>query len=406
MNTVGKSNETMSFISCDLGKGECVEVAGSRQPRPRIVFQPGPQYADEKRCFGYVSSIARTPGGRLWCGFTSGGEGEGNLNYGLLVFSDDDGCTWTPPHMALDTDGVEPIRTDHITVWTAPTGELWLFWSQYPLGLKGLHSSQWVSVCPNPDATDRRWSAPRKIADGQHLLTTPTVRADGTWILPTGSWIQDGSDVIEARLRHPSRPMFSTDGGQTFELGGALSPAAGMDYDEYMIVERADGSLVAFNRHRTSILQCESCDGGRSWTVQQPNGLPHTNSRFVFLKLSSGAWLLVKHGTLTWVSDIVERYDNRGRSHLTAYLSRDEGRTWEGGLLLEERDCSYPFGMQDRDGTIYVSYERQRWRQPEILFARFTEVDVLAGKTVSSRTALRRLINKAGGVAPLSAQND
>jgi predicted neuraminidase len=371
----------------------------SKKP-PRVLFQPGPQYADENRCFGYVSSIARTPGGRLWCGFTSGGEGEGNLNHGLVVYSDDDGRTWTPPHIVLAAEGVDHIRTDHIVVWTAPSGELWLFWSQYPLGLNGFHSSQWVSVCSNPDAIDRHWSAPRQIAEGQHFLTTPTVRADGTWIFPTGCWILDGEEITKPRIKHPSRPLLTSDGGRTFELGGAFLPAAGTDYDEYMVIERGDGGLVALNRHRTSILRCESRNGGRSWTEQQPLGMPHTNSRFVFLKLQSGAWLLVKHGTLDWVSDLVERYDNRGRSHLTAYLSFDEGQSWQGGLLLEERDCSYPFGMQDQAGTIYVSYERQRWNQPEILFARFIEADVLAGQPTSPQSAFRQLINKAQGIAP------
>ena len=169
-----------------------------------------------------------------------------------------------------------------------------------------------------------------------------------------------------------------------------------------MIVERKDGVLVAFNRHPNSFLQCESADGGHTWTKQTPNGLPHTNARFVFMKLQSGDWLLVKHGDLKGVSDFrEERYPaNKGRSHLTAYLSQDEGRTWIGGLLLEERDCSYPFGYQASDGTIYVSYERQRWRQPEILLARFAEADVLAGKAVSSQTRLRLLVNKATGKPP------
>jgi hypothetical protein len=42
-----------------------------------VNFSPGPEYADANRCFGIATSIARTPGGRLWCGFTSGGNGEG-----------------------------------------------------------------------------------------------------------------------------------------------------------------------------------------------------------------------------------------------------------------------------------------------------------------------------------------
>ena len=365
-------------------------VAGSRQPIPRVNFAPDSRYADSERIFGIASSVTRTPGGRLWCGFTSGGDGEGHLNYGIVVLSDDDGLTWSPPKIVFDTDGTGPIRSDHVVVWTAPTGELWIFWSQYPETLCGPHSSLWAITCANPDDQVRLWSAPRKIADEQNLLTTPTVLADGTWILPTGCW---------NRKAHPSRPLISRDKGRTFELGGPLHADQNPDFDEYMIVERKDGVLVAFNRHPNSFLQCESSDGGRTWTKQTPNGLPHTNARFVFMKLQSGEWLLVKHGDLRGVSDFrEERYPaNKGRSHLMAFVSQDEGRTWIGGLLLDERDCSYPFGYQSYDGTIYVSYERQRWREPEILLARFSEADVLAGKVVAPKTRLRLLVNKASG---------
>ena len=65
--------------------------------------------------------------------------------------------------------------------------------------------------------------------------------------------------------------------------------------------------------------------------------------------------------------------------------------------MLDEHPCSYPFGYQAENGTVYVSYERSRWNQPEILMARFTEEDVLAGEIVSGRAGLRLLVNKAGG---------
>jgi hypothetical protein len=67
--------------------------------------------------------------------------------------------------------------------------------------------------------------------------------------------------------------------------------------------------------------------------------------------------------------------------------------------MLDDRDCSYPFAYQSPDGVIYLSYERQRWCQPEILFARFTQNDVLAGNLVSKKSELKLLINKAGGIA-------
>ena len=219
------------------------------------------------------------------------------------------------------------------------------------------------------------------ILDQQNLLTTPTVLSDGSWILPTGNWQPE---------KNNSRPFISTDNGRSFQLGGELTSEVKNDFDEYMVVERSDGRLISFNRLNGSFLVCESRDRGRTWTKQQPNAIPHPAARFVFLRLQSGNWLLVKHGSIDTLT---------GRVQLMAFLSRDEGNTWEGGLMLDDRSCSYPFGSQSDDGTIYVSYERQRWLQPEILLARFTEEDVLAGGPVSNRSALKLLVNKAGGIA-------
>ena len=64
---------------------------GREHPVPIVHRNPGPKYADAIRRFGIVSSIARTPGGRLWCGFSSGGEMESQDNF--VVYSDDDGRT-------------------------------------------------------------------------------------------------------------------------------------------------------------------------------------------------------------------------------------------------------------------------------------------------------------------------
>jgi predicted neuraminidase len=78
-------------------------------------------------------------------------------------------------------------------------------------------------------------------------------------------------------------------------------------------------------------------------------------------------------------------------------LSEDDGRTWIGGLLLDDRDeVSYPDGMETADGRLYIIYDRERQRLKEIYFAEFTEADILAG-VLGPRTRLRMLVNKADG---------
>ena len=80
---------------------------------------------------------------------------------------------------------------------------------------------------------------------------------------------------------------------------------------------------------------------------------------------------------------------------LTAWLSEDEGKTWQGGLMLDERKgISYPDGFQAPDGTIYISYDRNRATDGEILLARFTEQDIIAGKLVGAKSKLKMLISR------------
>ena len=87
------------------------------------------------------------------------------------------------------------------------------------------------------------------------------------------------------------------------------------------------------------------------------------------------------------------------RSHLTAYLSDDDGKSWSGGLLLDEREqVSYPDGVEADKGKIYVIYDRSRNTDQEILLATFTEEDIKQGKCATDQCRLKMIVNKAGEV--------
>lgn len=90
------------------------------------------------------------------------------------------------------------------------------------------------------------------------------------------------------------------------------------------------------------------------------------------------------------------------RSHLTAYVSDDDGQSWKGGLLLDERECSYPDGVQTRDGRIYVIYDHQRYTLNRagqrgvgsVVMAVFREEDALAGQERSGDVRLKRMVSQ------------
>ena len=62
-------------------------------------------------------------------------------------------------------------------------------------------------------------------------------------------------------------------------------------------------------------------------------------------------------------------------------------------MLDERTGISYPDGFQAPDGSIYISYDRNRATDGEILFAKFTEEDILARSVVNPGSRLKNLIS-------------
>jgi len=179
----------------------------------------------------------------------------------------------------------------------------------------------------------------------------------------------------------------SSDKGKTFTLHGTANIAdpERRGPDEPMIVERKDGTLWMMVRMQ-GMAETISRDGGKTWTPVERIAIKHCTSRFFLRRLQSGALLLVKHGPLN---------ERSGREKLMAYSSDDEGITWQGGLMIDEReDVTYPDGVQAEDGTIYLIYDHQRTPLGEVLMATFREEDVRAGKSVSDKVKLRTLIDR------------
>jgi len=179
----------------------------------------------------------------------------------------------------------------------------------------------------------------------------------------------------------------STDQGRTFaRIGQVRIP--GTRVDEHMILERRDGSLWMLMRNTRGIAQSVSTDGGRTWSEGSIYlaGRTHANKRFFIRRLESGALLLVRNNS-----------PDGQRAHMTAFVSDDEGETWQGGLVLDERESSYPDGVQAADGTIYVIYDHQRYTLNRagkagvgsVQMAVFDEDDVRAGKPLTDKVRLR-----------------
>ncbi len=269
-----------------------------------------------------------------------------------------------------------------------PVGRLWLFWAQSHPSFDAT-SGVWAICTDDANVDTPVWSEPRRLCDGI-MMNKPTVLSSGEWLLPAAVWKAPDS----------THAVASTDHGETWTLRGSASVPK-VTCDEHMFVERRDSSIWALIRTEYGIGESISRDRGVTWSPGTPSRLFGPNSRFFIRRLPSGALLLVNH-------DSVGQTDRRERrSRLTAWISDDDGFTWEGGLLLDERSSvSYPDGTLAADGRIFIIYDRERgagWNKEgcigarEILLAVFTEKDVRAGKCLSAGATLRRIVNKIPG---------
>ncbi|NQT14040.1 MAG: exo-alpha-sialidase, partial [Planctomycetes bacterium] len=345
---------------------------------PRVILEPGPEFADEVRMFQGIPGIERSPGGRLWVTWYGGGVTEDRHNYVLLTTSGDNGVHWSGVNMIIDPDGDGPCRAFDPCLWHDPSGRLWLFWAQRD---RGVHL--WAMVTENSDEEEPSWSPPRLVCEGI-MMCKPTVTSTGQWLLPVALWRRDGSATA----------VSSEDRGVTWKtLGRANVPKEeDRNCDEAMIVQRGDGSLWMLVRTNYGIGETVSTDEGRTWSDVAPSKIGHATARFFVRRLRSGNLLLVKHGPID------ERTD---RSRLTAYLSDDDGNSWHGGLMIDaRRGVSYPDAVQSPEGTIYLVYDYSRTGAKQILVAIFTEKDVEEGRCVTEGARLRVLANQATGVRP------
>lgn len=368
---------------------------------PVVNTKPGPEYDDKVRTGNMIIGIERTPKGRLWACWV--GNGDNPNGFFMLATSEDGGATWSKPRVVIDpTDPPNaPQRRALVgNLWIDPLGRLWCFFDQ-SLGYFDGRCGDWFIRCDDSDATEPTWTRPARIADGC-TLNKPTVLSDGDWLLPVSLWPRERisigtspglpADYLKEAHRdldplRMANVFASTDQGKTWtRRGGVTFPQS--EFDEHMIVELKDGRLWMLARTKNGLTESYSPDRGATWSEPQPSSIKNCSARFFIRRLTSGNLLLVKNGPI----------DVRlpRRSSMTAFLSKDDGKTWPHQLLLDDRALvSYPDGVQAPDGMIYILYDWNRHTDAEILLAKFREEDVIAGQFRSPGAKARILVNKA-----------
>lgn len=364
---------------------------------PKINTSPLPDYDYDKLDYGMTLGIARTPLGRLWALWVAGEDGPNAFM--VAATSDDDGKSWSKPCLVVDSQSSTlPLPRSVIigNFWTDPFDRLWFFFDQTMDHYDG-RQGVWASVCENPDSNNPIWSKPIRICHGA-VLNKPTVLSNGEWLLPVEfpliNAINENLGFVHRHLEsfRGANVYVSKNYGKSWVLRGNVR-FPNPNWDEHMFVELKDGRIWMLARTKNGTMQTFSSDRGRTWEKPSYPTFKHPVARFHIRRLQSGRILLIKHG------ETIDTHE--GRSKLSAWLSEDEGVTWKGGLMLDERNgVSYPDGFQAPDGKIYVSYDRERSKLGEILMAQITEEDILEGKLVNPDSELKMLISK-----PLKSSN-
>ncbi|HUR55261.1 MAG TPA: sialidase family protein, partial [Gemmataceae bacterium] len=181
----------------------------------------------------------------------------------------------------------------------------------------------------------------------------PTVLSSGRVLLPLYS------DTYNAGIM-----AISDDGGKSWT---ASQPLAGFGSIQPAVLERKDGSLVAYMRENgvfKKVRVAESKDGGVTWGTVGATDLPNSGSGLDAVRLAGGNWLLIYNDT------------TRGRNSLAVSLSDDEGKTWKWTRHLEKHDTGsyhYPAIIQAKDGGIHAVYSYFVTGGKSMKHARFTE---------------------------------
>lgn len=345
------------------------------------------KYSTPYRLWQGIASIEVTKKGRIFMTFYSGGIKEEIGNFSVIIKSDD-GVNFSEPLLVSLKEGG---RCYDPCLWIDPLERLWFTWAESPEPYRVC-----ATVCDDPDADELVWCEPFEIGHDV-MMNKPAVLSTGEWLFPITVWTETMCSVTGIKPSGDTdRKAFvykSVDNGKNFEkLGGSDIP--NRSFDEHMVLELNDGRLAMYVRAHYGIGVSYSYDRGKTWTQGENSKLGGPDSRFHICRLKSGRLLLVNH------------YNFKGRNNLTASLSEDEGKTWKYRLLIDSRNnVSYPDVKEADDGYIYVAYDRERgsFRRSlqqaysdarEILYAKITENDIIAGKVEDPGSKLACVASK------------
>lgn len=297
---------------------------------------------------GRIAAVVRSPGNHLGL--------DGRLD---IVFSSDEGKTWSKPSVIVDT----PLDDRAPAFGQARDGTLVVGYyrdanyneqGKYDRTLDRPHDT-WVTLSPDGGET---WTQPAEIDVSDIGWGSPfgriTTLPDGAMLMPIY-----GLEVRPPGQKSPRRPdgrpgdqnhsylYRSADNGKTWKRLSEVGDGK-VQLNETAILQLPDGKIVAAVRTRArDLVRTDSVDGGRTWSKLRP--LAPVNAHPADLTLLGDGRVLLTVG---------HRIPPYG---VVGILSDAEGEfKWEDRFTLMNdaysSDCGYPSTVLLKDGRVMTLY--------------------------------------------------
>lgn len=303
----------------------------------------------------HASTIEETADGTLLAAWF-GGRAEGEDDVEIWLARKEKGGTWSDPRAMTDYPD-DPC-------WNPV---LFRVGDRIRLYFKvGPSPREWVGAFVESTDDGETWGGVQYLAAGRigPVRSKPILLSDGTIL--AGSSVEAGYDdgtPGDAPYRSWAGWVErSTDGGATWSVHGPIGvPGENYGVIQPTLWETEEGHVRMLLRSTDRIgrvVTSLSTDGGRTWSPGRRTELPNPNSAVDAVKLRDGRVVLAYNHSApdAWPS---------GRNELHLAVSADDGRSWSDPVLVEEGDgeFSYPAIIQGADGQLHLTYT---WRRDRI----------------------------------------
>lgn len=314
-----------------------------------------------------------------------------------VVRSTDGGQTWTLPEVNMDSGPGLDNGCGDPCILQDKKGRIWMqaLACHFAPGARAINASgkgteinktgQWEMVYSDNDG--QSWSRIVNVTkqvkkdEWNLILAGPgngICTKDGVIVFPAQIWQHDANPNCRSTI------CYSKDNGRTWKMGEGIPEKT----SECQVVELKDGSLMLNCRNemrKGKRIVYITKDLGQTWEAHESNGvtLNDPTCQASLVKVDSrkfGSLLLYSN---PWI---------HGRSNMSVRASKDEGKTWNNGVLYDSRGCcGYScIAMTDPDhvGIIYeTAHTNGETSYRGIGFIRVPLETVVTGKDVPVKAA-------------------